>query len=196
MMQQRFISQGEDETERVRQPLSECQRLITSLYSALRIAQDPQDVRQYTEVLDHGVVPEKIRRGVIPLRAIQGLGVFQVRPGKRELPLEKQRISLKGVRLDEHKRVLDRLPELEKLARQRMHRLMVGSHKEEDVEPHQRPHVFCGIVHFLAQCSRPPIDVLHFFGGVPTDRHERLPKSGLESQFLPDTLRRVRQNLE
>ena len=119
----------------MQQPLSEGQRLVTSLHSALRITQDPQDPRRYTEVLDNGVVPEKIRRWVIPLRAIQGLGVFQVRPGKRELPLESQRFSLVGVRLYEHKGVLSSLPKLEKLTRQSMHRLMVGSHKEEDVDP-------------------------------------------------------------
>ena len=97
--------------------------------------------------------------------------MFQVRPGQRELPLPSQRFSLMGVRLYEHKGVLESLPELEEFARQGMHRRMVGPHKEEDVEPHQCPHAFRGIVDFLAQFSRPQIHLFHFFGGVSTDGH-------------------------
>ena len=41
-----------------------------------------------------------------------------------------------GVCLYEHKGVLESLPELEEFARQGMYCLMVGPHKEEDVEPH------------------------------------------------------------
>jgi hypothetical protein len=60
---------------------------------------------------------------------------------------------------------------MEDLARQSMNRFMVGLHKEDGVEPQQRPHVFRGIVDFLAQFSRPQIHMFHFFGGVSTDGH-------------------------
>ena len=60
LVQLHFRGKGEGETERMRQPLGKCQRLVTVLHSAIGIAQEPQDVPQHTEGLDDGVVSEKI----------------------------------------------------------------------------------------------------------------------------------------
>ena len=97
--------------------------------------------------------------------------MFQVRPGQRKFPLPCKRFSLMGVRLYEHKGVLYSLPELEELTRHGMNHLMIGPHIEEDVEPHQHPHVFRWIVDFLAQFTRPQIHLFHFFGGIATDNY-------------------------
>ena len=97
--------------------------------------------------------------------------MFQACPGKREIPLVSKRFSLSGVCLYEREGVLDSLPEMEECARQSMNRLMVCLHMEEDIESHQRPHLFRGIGYFLAQCSRTPIRVLHFLGGIAADGH-------------------------
>jgi hypothetical protein len=97
--------------------------------------------------------------------------MFKARPGKSEFPSVKQRFSLSGVCLYEREGVLESLREREDLARQGSNRLMVGPHKEDGMEPQQRPHVFRGIIDFLAQFSRTQIHLFHFFGCVATDGH-------------------------